>query len=343
MRSFTSNSNNRLPRDKYLKLWLTVLALLIIILPLWEMLLRKSGDFPVIRYSPGTWSLIRSRVGTHPEKKDIVFLGMSRVECGISADLINREYSDYYTVNLGVSGSGLLPTVEHFAADEHFKGVLVCSVTPAYLHPLTEFIQREYLNYYHKYAKNLNMVINQEAEYFLQSHLCMFSVRNTPVRLIGYLYGKIFGRLNGSDKELYVLPDGQMVIKFKSITDKVLRDRLDYDRDGLRNCIYHDFSELEQIIDTRFKPAVDKIIARGGRVVLLRMPESGDYWKWSQEQYPEWQCWNYLRDNLDVLPIHFTEYTELADCNCLDGSHLSYEDSMVFTKRLMLIIVSELQ
>ncbi|MBN2844330.1 MAG: hypothetical protein JXM68_14690 [Sedimentisphaerales bacterium] len=342
MRSFTSNSDSRLPRGKYKKLWLTVLALLIIILPIWEIILRNSGDFPVVRSSPGTWSLIRSRVGTHPEKKDIVFLGMSRVQYGISANLINQQYPNYYAVNLAIGGSGLLPTVEHFANDEQFKGVLVCSVTPAYLHPLTEVTQRELLDYYQKYAKNLNMKINQEAEYFLQSHLCMFSVRNTPVRLIGYLYDKVFDRLNGSDKELYVLPDGQMVIKFKNITDKVLCDRLDYDRDGLRNCIYHDFSELEQIIDMRFKPAADKIIARGGRVVLLRMPESGDYWQWSQEQYPEWQCWNYLRDNLDVLPIHFTEYPELADFKCLDGSHLSYEDSMVFTKRLMQIIVSRL-
>jgi hypothetical protein len=97
-------------------------------------------------------------------------------------------------------------------------------------------------------------------------------------------------------------------------------------------------SGVAQAVETRFKDAataVQKIRARGGSVVFLRLPVSGDLKKLEDRATPRAGPWNRLLRETGAPGIYFEDYPELAGFVCPEWSHLSASDSIEFTHRLV--------
>jgi len=85
---------------------------------------------------------------------------------------------------------------------------------------------------------------------------------------------------------------------------------------------------------TDTKALVDKLRARGGKIVFVRLPVSGGLKQLEDQTTPRAKIWEPLLQRTTAPGIHFEDYPELAGFNCPEWSHLSAGDSVEFTKRL---------
>src|SRR5438477_450932 len=81
--------------------------------------------------------------------------------------------------------------------------------------------------------------------------------------------------------------------------------------------------------------AVEKLRARGGKVVFVRLPVTGGLKALEDKTTPRGQTWDPLLQGTGAPGIYFEDFPELAGFNCPQWSHLSAGDSVEFSKRLV--------
>ena len=81
--------------------------------------------------------------------------------------------------------------------------------------------------------------------------------------------------------------------------------------------------------------AVEKLRARGGKIVFVRFPVSGELKALEDRLTPRADLWESLLKRTKVPGIYFEDFPELSSFNCPEWSHLSAGDSVEFSKRLV--------
>lgn len=94
------------------------------------------------------------------------------------------------------------------------------------------------------------------------------------------------------------------------------------------------FQEIEQ--------DVSLIQARGGRVVFVRFPVSGEFLEMEENLFPRTQYWDAFARQTQGLTIHFQDYEKLAGFVAPDGSHLDYRDAEKFSLALAAVLTEKL-
>jgi hypothetical protein len=97
-------------------------------------------------------------------------------------------------------------------------------------------------------------------------------------------------------------------------------------------------AKMKAAIEKRFGDtiaAVEKLRARGGKVVFVRLPVSGGLKALEDRTTPRNQTWDPLLQGTGAPGIYFEDFPELAGFNCPEWSHLSAGDSVEFSKRLV--------
>ena len=97
-------------------------------------------------------------------------------------------------------------------------------------------------------------------------------------------------------------------------------------------------AEIGKAIEQRFADtvvAVEKLRARGGKIVFVRLPVSGGLKQIEDQITPRAKIWKPLLQQTNVPGIYFEDYPELAGFDCPEWSHLSAGDSVEFSKRLV--------
>jgi len=89
------------------------------------------------------------------------------------------------------------------------------------------------------------------------------------------------------------------------------------------------------------KRDVDKIKARGGRVVFVRTPSSGPFREAEAKGFPRNAFWDRLLTLTGCPGIHFTDYPATANFICPEWSHLKPTDAVLFTQSLVKILREE--
>ena len=103
----------------------------------------------------------------------------------------------------------------------------------------------------------------------------------------------------------------------------------------------HDAIQMDEFInavDKTISPLSDKMVAKNGAILFVRMPETGELWNASSRRYPKDLYWDEFARRCNAPAIHFTDFPELSKFECPDGAHLDYPDAMEFTKNLSDII-----
>jgi hypothetical protein len=91
-------------------------------------------------------------------------------------------------------------------------------------------------------------------------------------------------------------------------------------------------------INQRFKDvaaAVQKLQARGGKIVFIRFPHSGDLKKLEDRETPRVGIWDRVLKDSGAPGIYYEDFRDLAAFSCPEWSHLSAGDSVEFSKRLI--------
>jgi hypothetical protein len=97
-------------------------------------------------------------------------------------------------------------------------------------------------------------------------------------------------------------------------------------------------AKMQKAVEDRFRntqTCLDKLRARGGKIVFVRFPMTGELKKLEDQQTPRAQTWDPLIQQTHAPGIYFEDYPELASFDCPEWSHLSAGDSVEFTRRLV--------
>jgi hypothetical protein len=81
--------------------------------------------------------------------------------------------------------------------------------------------------------------------------------------------------------------------------------------------------------------AVEKIRARGGKIVFVRFPHTGGLKELENKIMPREKSWDPLLQMTKTPGIYYSDFPELSGFNCPEWSHLTAGDSVEFSKRLV--------
>lgn len=343
MLSSTSNSNERIPNLSYRKLWISVIILLVTSILAWNYHWFKEFFLPMPANDAELWSYTRRKIPKE-SKNTIVLIGASRIELGIDEKLIFKE-TGIEPIPLAIFGESMVPVLEHFAKDESFNGTIISGFVEEILVREVEssgrkFMVDEWLEFYEKHQ---DKTFNEDLEFTLRSLSAYLVARplfgdNVPDRIFNVYSGKFnSGRknvlhFNRTFKLDYSWIPNEALAEMRNEPIKELKRQI---RAAPLNS-----TNFPQLVE-KIEQSVQKIQKRGGKVIFVKMPISGELRALNNQAYPRKKFWDFFADKTSARTINFEDYPTLNRFECPDGSHLSSEDATLFTKGLVDIIFND--
>jgi hypothetical protein len=322
VRLFTSSSD-------WLKTWLLATVLVFVGLATFELYLRNLGHLPSVTDSKDLWSWHRTRVyGGDP--RPIVLLGASRSLLGISTGTLRKRYPDREIVQLGINGKYPAATLLDLADDPDFRGITLVSLMAQSLEPVYRDMQKPYVEYHHT-DSTFNQRFNAAIAARLAQHLAVLHPLMSPISL---MKDALRGKQIPAPIHTRMLVDRSILGDFR-LTDTT-RLSNHFVSDKRKNYQEQPPSSPELLareIET-LAIAVSKIRARGGEVILLRMPTSRGHWDLDQQFYQKEKYWDLLSARVGSPSVHFKDVPGLDQYALPDTSHLDFRDTAAFTNQL---------
>ena len=325
-----------------------MLLLTLVAISAWEISLRNRGVTVSYDESGPLWAHKRAKVYL-PQDKATVFIGSSRIKYDLDTETWRALTGDE-PVLLAQEGNSPLPALYELAADEQFNGKLVVDITEGLFFSISPWNAGEInsaIKYYKKetpaqkasYAINhwleSNLVLLDKDQFSLTACLNQLEIPSRKGVFMFPIFPMDFGRVN---------PDRQCLMTPKFLTDTLLQQRVQniwkFFADLSKNEKPISGKTLDSLLAT-VKTAVDKIQARGGKVLFVRTPSSGPYWMGEQQGYPRNLYWERLLAETGCAGIHFRDYPALDHFVCPEWSHLSPQDAVLFTRAFIEILKKE--
>ena len=87
--------------------------------------------------------------------------------------------------------------------------------------------------------------------------------------------------------------------------------------------------------------AVQRLRARGVRVVFVRPPSDGRYHAYEEQHLPRAQTWDVLLARTGAPGVHFEDYPAMRGLSLPEWSHLSAADARRYTAALAPVVERE--
>ncbi|MET0232004.1 MAG: hypothetical protein ABW186_13810 [Rhodanobacteraceae bacterium] len=312
----------------------------------WELYWRAFGVTPSYRNSDGQWAVQRRRIDAG-EGGSTVLIGASRTLFDTSLPVWERM-TGKRPIQLCLEGTSPIPILENLAADPNFTGRLVIDVSPDVL--FTGFRYRASVLPYLRSQTPAQRVGEWLSMTFLEPYVAFYDsdfalpavVRrqqwpprpgmhpHTAVRKLA---------VHGEDRNT-------------QMWDKVVRDP---GYKALARAIWAEgFGEpppnmetpekAQKVIDGEIDKAVaaiEKLRARGVRVVFVRPPSAGEYYAYEQKYLPRAKTWDLLLERTHARGIHFEDFPELQGYELPEWSHMSAAEAERYTAALVPIFERE--
>lgn len=307
----------------------------------WEWYLRSKGI--KVDYDDGKelWAHKRKQVYQGPGNAT-VFIGASRIKHGLDIETWRKQTGED-AVQLAVEGSTFLPVLSDLANDEKFKGKLVIDISESFLFNLKYYYfskPTSFIGYYQNetFAEKAGFWLNR----VLESNFVFLDKNNLSLNAF---FEKI--PLKKRQGVIVVPPFPMGFCRVSADRQNIMTDQFLADSNQLKWVLNNLFflggvsrnepvtQEQTDSILTVIKNDVDKIRARGGRVVMVRTPASGLFWETEKKTHPRNLYWDRLASFVAVPAIHFEDYPELSGFNCPDYSHLAPKDARIFTEKFI--------
>jgi len=288
---------------------------------------------PSVIDDEGTWAWHRALVA-HESSRAVVLAGASRIQLGISTEVLRAELADTRVSMLAVDGRHPLATLRDLCLDQRFRGRVVCAVTPPAFLPGRIGEQSEHVEAYHRTFGWGH--IDPAAAGLVQSNLAIAGLGPSVIRT------------------------------FRSIvTDHALPSPiyLTTHQDRSRSANYalldiedHRARRLQKLVEARRSARrstddefvvgmelagdwIKQLQARGGAVLFIRLPTTGRHWEIDQADYPRARYWDRIGPLTGAPTLHFEDVPEMRAIDCPDGSHVDQRDKALLTR----IFVRELR
>lgn len=349
MPSSTSNFEftRVIPGLPWRRLALTAALLTAIAAVAWEVRARRLGYSPTLNDTPDLWAQRREAV--RPDS--LVIIGDSRPLFDLDLDELEKGLGRR-PVQLALAGSCAYPILADLAADESFHGTILCSIVPGmWLAPGGFLLETSEKALKRRHTWTLAQRASHELGLLAEEHLAFLKQEDLTLAVL--LRRLPIPNRPGSLVPPPLPPYFQTVDRERRtrMTESCaqpgpLQDRVKYGWPPLftppppPSYVPKDvfLKGVGAAIEQRFNDtaaAVRKLRARGGKIVFVRFPFTGEIKKMEDAGTPRAGPWTRILNETGAPGIYFEDYPELAGFDCPEWSHLSAPDSVEFTKRLV--------
>lgn len=328
MPSSTSSSDLRpIPTGRWGATWLVALALAAAALYRLELLTRDGGQRPSVVDDPLLWSLARHEVDGDPRL--VAFLGASRMAIGYSPRAFAEAAPELRGLQLSVSDNLPLTVLADLADDEEFRGVAVLDlIEPEIADPLLLTDSQAWVDRSRTLWRVPGALANRYLASHAQARLAVLAVGGR--RIVTSLAGK---RRWPAPAWVAIDRDRTSHGDYRLAEPAALRSKADRRVAGLPPAPAAD--AWLAILEHHLEPLVRRIRARGGDVVVVKMPISGRLAERVDELYPRRLYWDAFAARSGAHVIHFRDLPAMADLTCPDEMHLDQRDQAAFTRALV--------
>lgn len=313
--------------------WL-VLVLVAAALVAWEWKMRSldllAGD---LKDDKAAWAVERRKLETG-EHEGIVIVGGSRILFDTNLD-VWKELTGKRPVQLAMPGWNGQPVLKDIADDTRFDGLVVFDVAPTQLfreggggNPVFAGV----LEYWREEGPSQRA--GHHLGRFAEQYFAFLDAQYTLTALINHLELPNRGKINGpylSPWKLSEMYDGRQARLWREIeTNERLREHAI--RVWLATQRPPPGEELIARICGDIAASVAKIRARGGDVVFIRPPSSGEYLAREDRATPRAATWDRLLRESGSFGIYYQDYADMRGLNLPEQSHLAREDADRFTR-----------
>ena len=315
----------------------------------WEFYCRSLGYGPTLNDNEDLWTLTRQRV----KPESIVIIGDSRGWFDLDLDELQKGLGKR-PVQLAMGGGCGYPVLADLAADKTFHGTIICSFVPwlFFAPPGTPPMERgeKAVRRSHtqtpaqRASQYLAMPLEEHVAFLKQEELTLddllkrLPIPNRPGTRVPPRLPPYFGTLDRERRarmtEECARPGSELQKRIQQIWLPLFTPHPP--PSYIPTDVF--MAKMKDAIEKRARDtiaAVEKLRARGGKVVFVRLPVTGGLKALEDKTTPRNQTWDPLLQGTGAPGIYFEDFPELAGFNCPEWSHLSAGDSVEFSKRLV--------
>ena len=317
-------------------MWLLAVALAVLLLAGLEGALRALGYRPTVVDDKALWAAQRDLVYSDHGEKTVVLLGDCRMQLDSVPQVLAEKFAGRRVVQLAVEQTSPVATLRDLAADQRFDGIVICALNARLLCEDLWDTQQPYVDYYHN-DYTLNNKLNRRVSTALQQRL---AILHPQLRLDDLLAHLFTTRRLSSPYYLETHADRSRLADYSGVDIEAHR-RFTVGRAHWL-CVDHSLPTAVKWLDDAMglEPCVQAIQARGGHVVFMQFPTSGEHWRYDEWTFAKAQYWDAFAAKTSALCIHFRDVPQLAAFTCPDWSHLDRTDAPRFTQELAVVLVA---
>ena len=312
----------------------------------WEIHLRHVGVDTSYDDNSALWAYTRGKV-YEPKDRSTVFIGSSRIKFDLDIPTW-QQITGNQAVQLACVGSSPAPVLRDLANDPNFKGRLIIDVTEEIFLSTSSFDDEgpgKRVEYFHKITptQRASFQIDRVLEsmfafldqdnYSFNAMLPLLQLPQRPGVFPDVIFPPEFDRTT-LERQSYMTP--------KFLADTSLQNQVKGIWVFFQKMVMEPPAtgkKLDSVIQL-IKTDVKKIQSRGGEVLFVRTPSSGQVWEYEQG-FPRAVYWDKLLAATGCKGIYYKDYPAIAQFECPETSHLSPEQAVVFTKNLIKILKEE--
>jgi hypothetical protein len=315
----------------------------------WEWYSRSLGYTPTLNENEDLWALARRKV----QPESIVIIGDSRAWFDVDLDEFQKGLGKR-PIQLATPGAATFPVLADLADDKNFHGIIICSVVPHLFFappgtPPMERAEKSVKRFHNqtpaqRASESLGMWLEENVAFLKPDDLSLEALLNQlpiPKRRYAQVPPTFPPYFQTEDRERRARmwekcaePGSELAKRIQQIWIPL------FTPPPPPSYIPTDvfMAKIKEGIQKRFADvtaAVEKIRARGGKIVFVRFPHSGGLKELEDRITPRQQTWDPLLQMTHSPGIYYSDFPELSGFNCPEWSHLSAGDSVEFSKRLV--------
>jgi hypothetical protein len=285
--------------------------------------------------------------------ESIVIIGDSRGWYDLDLDELEKGLGKR-PVQLAMGGSCAFPVLADLANDKNFHGTVICSVVPRlFVAPpgsppmdrAEKTVRRSRTQTPAQRASEyLAMPLEEHVAFLKQEELTLddllkrLPIPNRPYALVSPRLPPYFGTVDRERRARMIEECARPGSELASMIQQIWIPLFTPPPPPTYISKEEFAKTMGDAMNQRFKDiaaAVRKLQARGGKIVFVRFPFSGDLKKLEDRETPRIGIWDRVLKDTGAPGIHYEDFRDLADFNCPEWSHLSAGDSVEFSKRLI--------
>jgi hypothetical protein len=332
---------------------LLTLALVVIAVGGWELRMRSLGLHAAdVGDGKSYWAVERRKIDAGP-RDQVAIIGDSRILFDTNLDLW-QQLTGVRPIQLALAGTPALPFLTDLANDEHFAGLVVLGMNEAVFFLPVPGVSGDALEYLR--IESPSQRVGHQIDLLLQRRLAFLDTEYSLFSLIDQL--DISNR-SGIDPGYFVVgndylavwklsesfADRQTTMWPRFETDAYLQQHAELAWSNgislLNDAVAHGGPYPDALVGGMIAKArrdIETIRGRGGEVVFVRPPASGEFLKWEQIAVPRATVWERLLRETHSFGIHFEDYPEMRVLVPREWSHLTGADQKLFSRAYVTVL-----